>query len=222
MQIRRINIEARKTSKETYLKQVTAHYRQKYILFLTMGKKIMDKITSLDFRESNFRYSAFVKDVNIQMDFLYFLAQLRKEVISRAEVITRRKKETVDKFLNYVCLKKGGQSLSDDVDKSNMYTTTSLPNQIIELTRERLEEGAPKQTSTSPLRIFGVEIGALRRKKGLSLEQLSEMSSIDTKTLLSIECGFLTLEQVVKNLPAIAEALEEDPQALMRFFFSLL
>jgi hypothetical protein len=151
---------------------------------------------------------------------------LKRILKTKKEVTTRLrnfqyKKKMINKFLSMILFwKRGGKKLSN-----NMLKSTSLPKQITRLVQERLEtlgEKAPKQTTLSPLRIFGAHIGALRRKRGLTLEQLSEMTSIDTKTLLSIECGFLKLEQVTQNLPAISKALGEDPQALMRFFFSLL
>lgn len=59
----------------------------------------------------------------------------------------------------------------------------------------------------TPLQVFGVLVGAQRRKQQLSVEELAGRSGLEVNLLNAIELGALSFEQVVELLPSVGEAL---------------
>jgi hypothetical protein len=59
----------------------------------------------------------------------------------------------------------------------------------------------------TPLQVFGVLVGAQRRKQQLSVEELAGRSGLEANLLNAIELGALSFEQVVELLPSVGEAL---------------
>jgi len=61
--------------------------------------------------------------------------------------------------------------------------------------------------SLTPAEIFGIEIGVLRRKRGLTITDLAERSEIEPDILFAIEHGVAPLKLIQANLRSIKEGL---------------
>lgn len=95
--------------------------------------------------------------------------------------------------------------------------TSDLANQLIQIAQA--SEGNPlisRENPSSPLEVFGMTIGALRRRKEMSLCELQELTGIEEGTLLRIEVGRASLEQVIESLPTLAAAFGIDEKKLSR------
>jgi hypothetical protein len=64
----------------------------------------------------------------------------------------------------------------------------------------------PAEAET-PLQVFGVLVGAQRRKLHLTVEELAGRTGLQVSLLNAIELGALPFEQVVDLLPSVGEAL---------------
>lgn len=85
-----------------------------------------------------------------------------------------------------------------------------------------LHQYARGEREDSPKRMFGIEIGALRRRHRMSLDSLAERSNIEVDTLLAIELGITPLREVTDNLRAIADGLGESYQSVSKLLFNLI
>lgn len=86
-------------------------------------------------------------------------------------------------------------------------TKGSLANRIIQVAEAFEAVGKTPTEDELSLRIFGLKLSKLRRRKGLSLEQLAEKSKVDADTLFAMEMGYVPLNQVITNLRPIGDAL---------------
>jgi hypothetical protein len=95
--------------------------------------------------------------------------------------------------------------------------TSDLANHLIQIARA--SEGNPlisKESLSSPLEAFGMTLGALRRRKEISLCELQELTGIEEETLLRIEVGRASLKQVIESLPSLAAAFGVEEKKLSR------
>lgn len=95
--------------------------------------------------------------------------------------------------------------------------TSDLANKLIQIAQA--SQGNPlisRENPSSPLEAFGMAIGALRRRKEMSLCELQELTGIEEEALLRIEVGRASLEQAIDSLPALAAAFEIDEKKLSR------
>jgi hypothetical protein len=104
--------------------------------------------------------------------------------------------------------------------RDNMITQTeqmSLAKRIIRAVQAWESEGCDRDlVHDVPLRAFGVEVSAIRHRKGLSWEDIAEQYDIDVDVLVAIEFGLVPLRRVRENLPVLAEVLDESPENLSR------
>lgn len=89
----------------------------------------------------------------------------------------------------------------------NNINARKLAEEIARLVGEKgFEENS---ISFSPLSLFGIEIGAKRRRCNLTIEELAGRTKISTDMLLSIEFGLASLDEVLNNLYRLSEGLGE-------------
>lgn len=69
---------------------------------------------------------------------------------------------------------------------------------------------------------FGVEVGALRREQGYSLDELAEKAKVDVDDLFAIELGIAPVPRIVELLPMIGNALGNKYQYLSDLFVQLV
>lgn len=79
----------------------------------------------------------------------------------------------------------------------------------------------PAAGEESPLRLFGILVGTLRRKRGLELEDLSARTDLPVDTLAAIELGAAPYPQVRDCLRPLGEAFGGKYPALSRALIDL-
>jgi len=95
--------------------------------------------------------------------------------------------------------------------------TSDLAHKLIQIAQA--SQGNPLMSGekpSSPLEAFGLAIGALRRRKEISLCELQELTGIEEGILLRIEVGRASLEQAIDSLPTLAAAFDIDEKKLSR------
>jgi len=83
----------------------------------------------------------------------------------------------------------------------------SLAQRIIRVAEALKAAGKMPEVDGLPLKVFGVKLNTIRRREGLSLEQLADRSKVDADLLLAIELGVAQFNQVITNLRPIGDAL---------------
>jgi hypothetical protein len=99
-----------------------------------------------------------------------------------------------------------------------------IASKIFDIAREPTASNrplSPEEVST-PLEMFGITIGTIRRRRAITIKELAERSNIGLDSLLRIELGSTPFETVTKALPGIAKALEIDPQLLFILLYELV
>lgn len=90
---------------------------------------------------------------------------------------------------------------------------------LVHIAGERSEEPI---MDSSPLQVFGVLVGSLRRKQGKTLEEVAERAGWSTGDLFALELGELSLDQVLAGLPGLGKALGGKGRHLARALAELI
>jgi len=99
----------------------------------------------------------------------------------------------------------------------------SVARRIAEALRALESDGKIYRDNGSlPLKVFGVKLGALRVRRGLSLEELADLAGIDVNTLFSIELGIAPLQEIEAGLLPLGKALGGEYQYLSRLLVDLV
>jgi len=99
----------------------------------------------------------------------------------------------------------------------------SLTQRIIRVAKaSETAEGNADELNDVPRRLFGIEVGAMRRRLGLDVEEVAEKSNIEVDTLFAIELGAASLEQVTDNLHSLGDALGGNYKRLSKLLFNLI
>lgn len=103
------------------------------------------------------------------------------------------------------------ETLNNRIDEKMIFQTSnrSIVQRIIRVAEaHKFGVDSPKDKESSLL-VFGLKLSKLRRRRGLSLEQLAEKSNIDSDLLFAIELGIAPIDCVVTSLRSIGDALGE-------------
>ncbi len=101
-----------------------------------------------------------------------------------------------------------------------MHTSAQPPEPI--LIQQILQSPPSLAAADSPLASFGLYLGSLRRKRGLSLEAAAAAGGIQPERWARIELGEVTLAELAGSLPALSQALGESEASLARLCIALL
>jgi hypothetical protein len=74
----------------------------------------------------------------------------------------------------------------------------------------------------SPLEIFGIFVGSLRKKENISEREITEILNVDKHVIPWLELGQLELEKIIPLLPALEKALRLKPGQLQRALLELI
>ncbi len=137
----------------------------------------------------------------------------RKGILSQS-IETRRTSDSMDDAANKTDLDATTGDVSLDPDHMAAHIL-----QLPEGRRDdvaRAGEGRPGGSETTPLHLFGVLVGSMRRKEGLRLEDLAGRSGIPAEKLAAIELGAASFDEVVACLRPLGDALGDRYTALSR------
>ncbi len=90
----------------------------------------------------------------------------------------------------------------------------NLSAHILRLARQA--EGQEAAAENTPLHLFGVLVGSIRRKQGLRLEDAAIRAGLPVDLLAAIELGLAPFDQVVEALKPLGDALGHRYAALSR------
>jgi hypothetical protein len=88
--------------------------------------------------------------------------------------------------------------------------------------RDRKFYTSCSEGEVTPLELFGMRVGSMRRSRNLGLEELSTKAHMDTELLLAIELGQAPLDEISKNIRVLGDALGDEYLNLSRLLTHLL
>lgn len=93
---------------------------------------------------------------------------------------------------------------------------------ILQSPRKPTPASASIEGPSSPLLRFGMYLGSLRRRKGLSVQDLANACGLSIETAIRLELGEASLSEYATCLPGLSEVLREDTSTLSRLLIELI
>ena len=78
------------------------------------------------------------------------------------------------------------------------------------------------EENSTPCSLFGMYLGACRRRKGMTVEDLANASGIPADLVARIELGDASLPEIADCLPGLSKALEVSVTKLSRLLMELI
>lgn len=112
--------------------------------------------------------------------------------------------------------------LMSDPNEPKEKNNIALARRIARTARHAQNQKLPVKFTITPLELWGIRLGILRRQKGYSLDELAERSGIDPDVIFALEVGQVPLGEAIALLETLGEALEVSARQLSRELAALL
>jgi hypothetical protein len=148
--------------------------------------------------------------------FSYFIKYFWYKIRKKNQIIYNE----IDNALQHDQLFRKGEKMNN----IDIHDHENLAPRIIEAVRiSQGDDGASEDEQNSQsLLVFGVKLGALRRKKRFKLEEIANKTNIDANYLFAIELGIVKSKKVEEHLPSLEAALGDNNSELSQLFFELM
>lgn len=105
------------------------------------------------------------------------------------------------------------QSSNTDLNLSNTdihfpgETGENMARQILLVARRSPGQSADTAGEDAPLRLFGILMGTVRRKRGYRLEDLALRTGLPVELIAAIELGAATYDEIIQAIRPLGDAL---------------